>query len=110
ALPIFASTATTIAVFLPVLFLKDVEGQIFSDLALTISIAVAFSILVAITLVPAAATHLLAQQQRSSGYGAGWPQFTELVLRVTRSRGQQLGWIGALLVVPLLTAWWLLPK
>lgn len=39
---LFASTTTTIAVFLPVLFLKDVEGQIFADLALTISIAVAF--------------------------------------------------------------------
>ena len=52
---LFASTATTIAVFLPVLFLKDVEGQIFADLALTISIAVAFSIVVAITVVPAAA-------------------------------------------------------
>jgi multidrug efflux pump subunit AcrB len=51
---LFASTATTIAVFLPVLFLKDVEGQIFADLALTISIAVAFSIVVAITVVAGA--------------------------------------------------------
>jgi len=44
-----ASTITTIAVFLPVLFLRDVEGQIFADLALTISIAVALSVIVAIT-------------------------------------------------------------
>src|SRR5499427_8734587 len=41
---LLASTATTVAVFVPVLFLKDVEGQLFGDLALTISIAVAISI------------------------------------------------------------------
>ena len=38
---LIASTITTVAVFLPVVFLRDVEGQIFADLALTISIAVA---------------------------------------------------------------------
>jgi multidrug efflux pump subunit AcrB len=52
---LLASTLTTIAVFLPVLFIEDVEGQLFSDLALTISIAVAISLLVAITVLPAAA-------------------------------------------------------
>jgi multidrug efflux pump subunit AcrB len=105
-----ASTTTTIAVFLPVLFLKDVEGQIFSDLALTISIAVAFSILAAVTVVPAAANYLLARQHRNSGYGAGWPQLTEHVIRLTRTPRQQLAWIGALLLAPLGLAWLLLPK
>lgn len=107
---LLASTATTIAVFLPVLFLEDVEGQIFSDLALTISIAVGFSILVAVTVVPAAATHLLPKHHHDSGYGEGWPALTERVLRLTSNRRQQLGWIGALLVVPLLIVWLLLPK
>jgi multidrug efflux pump subunit AcrB len=105
-----ASTTTTIAVFLPVLFLKDVEGQIFSDLALTISIAVAFSIVVAITLVPAAAGRWLGGHARNSGYGEGWPRITEWIIRSTSTRRQQLGWIGALLVVPLLGSWLLLPK
>jgi multidrug efflux pump subunit AcrB len=36
---LLASTATTVAIFLPVLFLQDVEGQLFADLALTIAIA-----------------------------------------------------------------------
>ncbi len=105
-----ASTTTTIAVFLPVLFLKDVEGQIFSDLALTISIAVGFSILAAVSVVPAAANYLLAKHHRNSGYGEGWPALTERVIHLTSQRHQQLGWIGALLVAPLLLAWWLLPK
>ena len=98
---LFASTTTTIAVFLPVLFLKDVEGQIFADLALTISIAVAFSIMVAITVVPAAAGRWLGAHSKNSGYGAGWPWLTDRVIAWTRTRKQQLGWVGALLVAPL---------
>ncbi len=42
-----ASTLTTVAVFLPVIFMDDVEGQLFADLALTISIAVGISLLIA---------------------------------------------------------------
>jgi RND family efflux transporter MFP subunit len=104
-----ASTATTIAVFVPVLFLKDVEGQLFGDLALTISIAVAISIVVALTLLPLALTFGLDRPLRASGYGHGWPRLTEWVLRVTNSRPKQLSWIAGLLVVPLALAWWMLP-
>lgn len=106
---LLASTATTIAVFVPVLFLKDVEGQLFGDLALTISIAVAISVVVALTLLPTALGFALNRPLRPSGYGAGWPQLTEWVLRVTDTRSKQLGWLGGLLLVPLLMAWWLLP-
>src|SRR5262249_10698032 len=104
-----ASTATTIAVFVPVLFLKDVEGQLFGDLALTISIAVAISIVAALTLLPVALSFALDRPLRPSGYGQGWPRLTEWVLRVTATRAQQLAWIGGLLVVPLLLTWWMLP-
>lgn len=104
-----ASTITTIAVFLPVLFLQDVEGQIFADLALTISIAVALSILVAITVLPSAAGALKAKKL-SSGYGDGWPALTERILRWTDTRPKQLAWVFALLVLPLFASWYFLPK
>ena len=107
---LFASTTTTIAVFLPVLFLKDVEGQIFSDLALTISIAVAFSIVVAVTVVPAAAGRWLGSHSANSGYGTGWPWLTHRVVEWTRTRKQQLMWVFALLVAPLAISWLMLPK
>ncbi len=106
---LLASTATTVAVFVPVLFLKDVEGQLFGDLALTISIAVAISVVAALTLLPVALSFALDRPLRPSGYGQGWPRLTEWVLRVTATRVQQLGWIAGLLVLPLLLAWWLLP-
>ena len=106
---LLASTATTVAVFVPVLFLKDVEGQLFGDLALTISIAVAISIVAALTLLPVSLSFVLNRPLRPSGYGEGWPRFTEWVLRVTDTRAKQLGWIAGLLLAPLLLAWWLLP-
>jgi multidrug efflux pump subunit AcrB len=106
---LLASTATTVAVFVPVLFLKDVEGQLFGDLALTISIAVAISVVAALTLLPVALSFALNRPLRPSGYGQGWPKLTEWVLRVTDTRAKQLGWIGGLLLLPLLLAWWMLP-
>jgi multidrug efflux pump subunit AcrB len=106
---LFASTATTIAVFVPVLFLKDVEGQLFGDLALTISIAVAISIVLALTLLPSAAVHVMKGITGTSGYGHGWPSLTDWILKATGSRNKQIAWIGALLVVPLAAAAWLLP-
>ncbi|HUL67219.1 MAG TPA: efflux RND transporter permease subunit [Burkholderiaceae bacterium] len=106
---LFASTATTIAVFVPVLFLKDVEGQLFGDLALTISIAVAISIVLALTLLPSAAVHVMKESSKSTGYGHGWPRVTDWILRATDSRSKQLSWIAALLIVPLAGTFWLLP-
>ncbi|MEO7324356.1 MAG: efflux RND transporter permease subunit [Dokdonella sp.] len=107
---LIASTITTIAVFLPVLFLRDVEGQIFADLALTISIAVALSIVVAITVLPAAAGGWLKAKKLKSGFGDGWPAVTERILRWTDSRPKQFGWVFALLVMPLAASWYFLPK
>ena len=52
---LLASTATTVAIFLPVLFMREVEGQLFADLAITIAIAVIVSTLVAVTIIPLAA-------------------------------------------------------
>ena len=106
---LLASTATTVAVFVPVLFLKDVEGQLFGDLALTISIAVAISVVAALTLLPVALSFALDRPLPPSGYGQGWPWLTEWVLRVTDTRARQLSWIAGLLVFPLLLTWWMLP-
>ncbi|HSS63401.1 MAG TPA: efflux RND transporter permease subunit, partial [Gammaproteobacteria bacterium] len=41
---LLASTATTVAIFLPVVFLEDEAGQLFADLALTIASAVVASL------------------------------------------------------------------
>jgi HAE1 family hydrophobic/amphiphilic exporter-1 len=49
---ITASTITTVAVFLPIAFVGDVTGELFRPFALTITIAMVASLLVALTIVP----------------------------------------------------------
>ena len=56
---ITASTLTTIAVFVPVLFVPNITGQLFKDMVLTISYSLAVSLLVAVTLVPMMSTRVL---------------------------------------------------
>ena len=56
---VVASTLANLAVFVPVLFVHDQVGQLFHDLALAISCALALSLLVSLILIPTAAGQLL---------------------------------------------------
>ncbi|WP_162850681.1 efflux RND transporter permease subunit [Amnibacterium kyonggiense] len=47
-----ASTATTVAVFLPIAFVGSTAGELFRPFALTVTMALASSLLVALTIVP----------------------------------------------------------
>ncbi|MGN6125408.1 MAG: efflux RND transporter permease subunit [Humibacter sp.] len=49
---ITASTITTVAVFLPIAFVGDVTGELFRPFAVTVTIALLSSLLVALTIVP----------------------------------------------------------
>jgi HAE1 family hydrophobic/amphiphilic exporter-1 len=52
ATAVSASTITTVAVFLPIAFVGDVTGELFRPFALTVTIAMVASLLVALTIVP----------------------------------------------------------
>lgn len=68
---VFASGATTIAVFIPLLFLTGIIGIIMTDVSLTIIFALAASLLVSMVIVPFLASHLhikgLLAEDRDSG-------------------------------------------
>jgi HAE1 family hydrophobic/amphiphilic exporter-1 len=49
---ITAATLTSVAVFFPMVFITGIAGQLFRDQALTVSFALLFSLVVAMTLVP----------------------------------------------------------
>ncbi len=51
-MPIFASTMTTVAVFLPIAFTSGFAGRLFSDLAWSVSFSLFGSLFVALTIVP----------------------------------------------------------
>lgn len=52
SMAIIASTATTLAVFLPIVFVQGLTSTIFKQLAMTVSFSLVASLLVAVTLVP----------------------------------------------------------
>jgi HAE1 family hydrophobic/amphiphilic exporter-1 len=56
------ATLANLAVFIPVLFIRDEAGQLFRDIAIAISAAVALSMLVAVAVVPTAAMRILKRQ------------------------------------------------
>jgi HAE1 family hydrophobic/amphiphilic exporter-1 len=66
---VLASSLTTVAVFVPVLFVQQEAGQLFRDIAIAISAAVVFSLVVSITVIPMFSGRLLAVGR---GVPGGW--------------------------------------
>ncbi len=60
---LLGSTLTTIAVFLPIVSISGVAGQVFRDFALTICMAIAISFLVSILLLPVLAVMFMSSQE-----------------------------------------------
>ncbi len=108
---LFASTITTIAVFIPIIFFEDVEGQLFADLALTISVAVALSMLVAITVLPVGAALFMknAEAPKKDERPSVFDRLTELVMRLTDTPRRRLAWIVGLTVIPVAIGWAIFP-
>ncbi len=49
---VFASTATTVAVFLPIIFMQEEAGQLFRDIAIAITFSILISLFVSISVIP----------------------------------------------------------
>jgi multidrug efflux pump subunit AcrB len=64
---VLASTLTTVLVFVPILFIQEEAGQLYSDIAIAISASILASMLIAIAVIPTATARL---QFRSDGMEA----------------------------------------
>jgi len=69
---VVASTLTTLAVFLPVLFVQEEAGQLFRDIALAISCSVGLSLLVSVTLIPTTTARVLRPSTERGRPEPGW--------------------------------------
>lgn len=80
-----------ISVFVPLVFLEGNIGRLFTEFALAIAAAVAFSSFTALTLSPMMASKLLKKKTRSSGFGV-WmdKRFGQLETRYYQSLGKTL--------------------
>ncbi|HSG51528.1 MAG TPA: efflux RND transporter permease subunit [Rheinheimera sp.] len=107
---LLASTATTVAIFLPIMFMAGIEGQLFSDLALTLSVAVCSSFIAAVTVVPLASRYWLPTKQQQDPFAAYWQRLTSLVMRLTNSATKRLSWVAALMLSSVVLTMALLPR
>lgn len=107
---LLASTATTIAIFLPVVFLRDEVGQLFSDLAVTITAAITFSLLTAITVVPTAAKLFLARKSFIDPYQRLWRLLCKVIMSLTDTSLRRAFWLIVLILVPVGIMYLLFPK
>lgn len=107
---IVASTVTTVAIFVPVLFLKDAEGQLFADLALTISIANVISMFVAVTVVPVAVARWVKAPPLKPERQQQTVQIAQRLVSLSDGRMRRRILIGSLIAAPVLLSWALLPR
>ncbi len=70
AMAITASTMTTVAVFIPVLFIGGMTAQTFQQLAYVVSFALVCSLIIALTVVPALCSKLVGHREASGALGA----------------------------------------
>lgn len=90
---VLASTLTTMAVFVPVTFVKEEAGQLFRDIAIAISSAVGISLIISITLIPTLSARILRVKSRglkSRGRKSFHP-FARLVDGIVALSGMILG-------------------
>lgn len=107
---LLASTATTVVIFVPILFVKDISGQLFADLALVISVAVVASFIIALTIIPTAGANWLQSVRLDDPHAGWWRKITAAVMRLTDTARTRRILIVALFSCATFFTWALLPK
>ena len=118
---ILASTLTTIAVFLPVIFVEQEAGQLFRDIAIAVTVAVGLSLFVSVSVIPMLSRRLFeltgskdtCQTPTRIGSDTGSrlvKAIMGLVKRVTQNWMTQITTVLIFSSVSILGTWMLLPK
>jgi HAE1 family hydrophobic/amphiphilic exporter-1 len=124
---VLASTLTTVAVFVPVIFIQDEAGQLFGDIAVAISCSVVLSLVVSMTVIPSLSARILrtaAEGSDGTGEAKGvhnlWGLtavasranafMEETVYRITGSTRARLAVVVGLTLSAVGLSWVLMPK
>jgi len=101
AMAVTASTMTTVAVFLPLVFVEGLAGQLLKDQALTISFSQVISLIVALTLVPTLSALASKNRQATAArenpvgrFGAALRWLVFIAIFIPRSLFWLTGWMG----------------
>jgi HAE1 family hydrophobic/amphiphilic exporter-1 len=115
---LLASTLTTVAIFLPVVFVQDEAGQLFRDIAIAVSCSVLLSLIVSITVIPTMANKLIGGRRNEDSKGGALEDMggqvrdfiANSIYRISGSIAMRLTVVSVLIGVSLIAAWSLLPK
>ena len=112
---LLASTLTTVAIFLPIVFVEDEAGQLFRDIAIAVSCSVVLSLIVAISVIPSLANKILGGGERRRSRLVAWGEgvrtfIARSVFRISGSTVLRMGVITGLIGLSLGIAWTLLPQ
>ncbi|MBI9098616.1 MAG: efflux RND transporter permease subunit, partial [Spirochaetaceae bacterium] len=91
---VIASTSTSLAAFIPLLFLQDFTGIVLKDVALTIIYSLSGAMFVAIIVIPFIASKMLKPQKIKEG-GIGWrisSKIEGIIVKTTKKYRQMLSW------------------
>ena len=104
-LPMFASTLTSVCVFLPVILFEGLTKEVFKGIALSMMFALSTSIVVAMLWVPMASSLFLDVEKISANSGkavkfnAFRDKYKELVAKVLENRWKTVGAVTVLFIV-----------
>jgi hydrophobe/amphiphile efflux-1 (HAE1) family protein len=100
---IISITASLIAVFIPILLMGGVVGRLFREFAVTLTVAIAVSALVSLTLTPMMCSRLLRRSQEiPHGRMYGWSE--RVFQRLLRGYDHGLRWVLSHKAITLLVA------
>ena len=119
---LIASALTTIAVFLPIIFLENEAGQLFKDIAIAVTAAVSFSLFVSISVIPMLWNQLMkfseheshqVKENESKLIALGHRINHKIMFYVRwtlKSKAHQLTTVAILVLFSLSSTWILFPK
>jgi HAE1 family hydrophobic/amphiphilic exporter-1 len=116
---IIASTLTTVAVFLPVVFIQEEAGQLFRDIAIAVVGAVSLSLVVSMTVIPMFSFKLFSVASRKKEKRAGFLGHTgnklasllmHIVSMATKNWATRLGTVSLLILLAVGSVVLLMPQ
>ncbi|WP_203292299.1 efflux RND transporter permease subunit [Maricaulis parjimensis] len=105
---LLASTTTTVAIFLPIIFTRNAEGQIFADLAVTIAVGVAVSMVVAVTILPVV-TKYWVRDRKTQTRQVLLGKVADFVMMISDSPIRRIAVAALLISIPLALTWFMRP-
>jgi HAE1 family hydrophobic/amphiphilic exporter-1 len=117
---VLASTLTTVAVFLPVVFVQEEAGQLFRDIAIAVSCAVILSLFVSISVIPMLSEKLFSTigrkkaKKKDTALTSLGSKLVDVIIGLVslaiRSPKTRIMTITMLTALSIVSVWLLLPK